>query len=86
MPATTKLAELLEASDKSDFEVGAFLKIHPTQISLYKTGKRAIHDEHALRLATYFGVTVEDLRGESLAGRTNAASEGPELIAGDWIE
>lgn len=79
----TVLAGLLEKCDRTDLQVAVFCEINPSQLSLYRTGARWIHDKHALRLATYFGITVDELRSES---RPAEVPEGPDLIAPDWIE
>jgi hypothetical protein len=60
----TNLAALLERSGRPDWQVAADCGIHPTQLSLYKTGARAIHERHAAYLADYFGVPVAAITDE----------------------
>lgn len=57
------IGRLLDGQALPDWRVAAELGIHPTALSLYRSGDRYIHDRHAEALAGFFGVTVEELRG-----------------------
>lgn len=58
------LGELLDASKLPAWQIGAECGIHPTLISLYRTGARTIHERHAAYLADYFGVTPAVILGD----------------------
>ena len=60
----TALSRLLDASDEPDWRVGAACGIHPTLLSLYKTGRRKISTASAEKLAAHFGVEVPYVTGE----------------------
>ena len=61
---STALSELLDATRKPDWQVAAECGIHPTQLSLYKTGRRKPHGRHAEKLAEYFKVDIPYVTGE----------------------
>jgi plasmid maintenance system antidote protein VapI len=61
--AGKNLTELLEHALDYDrvpqWKVASACGIHPTALSLYASGKRAIHERHAAYLAKYFDVDLD---------------------------
>ena len=90
---TTNLELLTAAVPVKDWRIAASCGIHPTAVSLYKTGARSIPKKAAEALATYFVVTVEQVTGEAPvpleALVTVSERPAPELMPRDpaeWIE
>jgi transcriptional regulator with XRE-family HTH domain len=57
--AGKNLTELLEQSRAAHWKIAAACGMHPTALSLYASGKRAIHERHAAYLAKYFDVDLD---------------------------
>lgn len=62
----TNLAALLDATSVADWEVAAACRIHPSALSHYRRGTRAIHERHAALLADWFGVSLEVIRDQAV--------------------
>lgn len=84
------IGRLLDDQELPDWRVAALLGIHPTALSLYRSGDRYIHDTHAALLADFFDVSVDVLRGSSRAipteledGVVVVGVPGPSLLPGD---
>jgi hypothetical protein len=60
----TPLARLLDECKVPDWQVANACGIHPTLLSLYKTGRRKPHPVNAGKLALYFKVEVPYVTGE----------------------
>jgi transcriptional regulator with XRE-family HTH domain len=60
--ATMRLLELLEAADEPDWVIAGICGIHPSALSKYKTGSRAMPTKHAQKLAEHLGVDLDEVR------------------------
>jgi transcriptional regulator with XRE-family HTH domain len=58
------LRQLIRSSGVSAAEVGMDCRIHPSVISRYMNGKNRPAGKNATVLATYFGVSLEQIRDE----------------------
>jgi len=58
------LATLLDASGEPDWVVGFWCHIHPSTISRYRHGIRAVTRKHAEVLAEYLGISLEEVDPE----------------------
>lgn len=72
------IGRLLDDQELPDWRVAAELGIHPTALSLYRNGERYIHDAHATRLAEFFGVSIDVVRGS--AGTIPTELEGGVVV------
>lgn len=58
------LDRLIRQTGEPLWQVAMETGIHPSALSFYRNGHRAIHDRHAAILAVYFDVTIEQVRDE----------------------
>ncbi|MBQ7679392.1 MAG: helix-turn-helix transcriptional regulator [Butyrivibrio sp.] len=58
-------ARLRDALGVTDYYVGKTLSIPSTSLSQWKLGKRKLSMENLRKLATFFGVSLEQLMGEA---------------------
>lgn len=58
------LSRLLDASGVPDWRVAQACGIHPTLLSLYKTGRRTPHAENVAKLAQWFDVPESAITGD----------------------
>lgn len=76
-----RLKELREKYDLSQSELGKTLNVTPQSISNYETGKRMPEISELIKLADYFGVSID-----YLVGRTAIITEENEKIYYSVIE
>lgn len=77
------IAEKLVAArgEKSREEIAKAVGISASAVSMYETGARIPRDEIKVRLADYFGVSVQALFFDSgVTLRVNTAADKPVLI------
>lgn len=61
MEIGNQLKELRRQSGKTSIEMSNALGISQSAITMYETGRRIPRDEIKIRIADYFGVTVESI-------------------------
>lgn len=59
---TMRLASLLDETAEADWVTAGMCGIHPSALSRYRNGTRAIPTKHAQKLAEHLGVTLDEVR------------------------
>jgi len=75
-----RLRELREDNDQRLDQVAAFFDVHPTTISKYELGQRALTADWVIKFCRYYDVTADYLLGLSSLPHAAVSNSDTELL------
>lgn len=81
-----KLKELREQNNLSQQDLALILKVSPSTISNWESGKRQPDIQMIVDIANYFNVSVDDVLGRTIENRVRSANQENHTLEIDEVQ